>query len=149
MTGQRRVIARVLSSAKDHPDVEEVYLRANEIDRRISLSTVYRTLKLFEEKGILERHDFGHKRGRYEEASRGHHDHLIDVDTGRVIEFRNEAIEALAGTHCARARLQARRSSTGALRGAREAGEESVTRQLRQSASAPCAAGRCWRRSSP
>lgn len=95
MTGQRRVIARVLSGAKDHPDVEEVYLRANEIDRRISLSTVYRTLKLFEEKGILERHDFGHKRGRYEEASRGHHDHLIDVDTGRVIEFRNEAIEAL------------------------------------------------------
>jgi Fur family ferric uptake transcriptional regulator len=95
MTGQRRVIARVLSSAKDHPDVEEVYLRANEIDRRISLSTVYRTLKLFEEKGILERHDFGHKRGRYEEASRGHHDHLIDVDSGRVIEFRNEAIEAL------------------------------------------------------
>jgi Fur family ferric uptake transcriptional regulator len=95
MTGQRRVIARVLSSAKDHPDVEEVYLRANEIDGRISLSTVYRTLKLFEEKGILERHDFGHKRGRYEEASRGHHDHLIDVDSGRVIEFRNEAIEAL------------------------------------------------------
>jgi Fur family transcriptional regulator, ferric uptake regulator len=95
MTGQRRVIARVLSGAKDHPDVEEVYLRANEIDRRISLSTVYRTLKLFEEKGILERHDFGHKRGRYEEASRGHHDHLIDVDSGRVIEFRNEAIEAL------------------------------------------------------
>jgi Fur family ferric uptake transcriptional regulator len=95
MTGQRRVIARVLSSAKDHPDVEEVYQRANEIDRHISLSTVYRTLKLFAEKGILERHDFGHKRGRYEEASRGHHDHLIDVDTGRVIEFRNEAIEAL------------------------------------------------------
>ena len=95
MTGQRRVIARVLSSAKDHPDVEDVYRRANEIDRRISLSTVYRTLKLFEEKGILERHDFGHKRGRYEEAARGHHDHLIDVDSGRVIEFRNEAIEAL------------------------------------------------------
>jgi Fur family transcriptional regulator, ferric uptake regulator len=95
MTGQRRVIARVLSSAKDHPDVEEVYQRANEIDRRISLSTVYRTLKLFAEKGILERHDFGHKRGRYEDAARGHHDHLIDVETGRVIEFRNEAIEAL------------------------------------------------------
>ena len=95
MTGQRRVIARVLSNAKDHPDVEEVYQRANEIDRHISLSTVYRTLKLFAEKGILERHDFGHNRGRYEEASRGHHDHLIDVDTGRVIEFRNEAIEAL------------------------------------------------------
>jgi Fur family transcriptional regulator, ferric uptake regulator len=95
MTGQRRVIARVLSSAKDHPDVEEVYQRANEVDPRISLSTVYRTLKLFAEKGILERHDFGHKRGRYEEASRDHHDHLIDVETGRVIEFRNEAIEAL------------------------------------------------------
>lgn len=95
MTGQRRVIARVLSSANDHPDVEEVYQRANEIDARISLSTVYRTLKLFAEKGILERHDFGHKRGRYEEASREHHDHLIDVETGRVIEFSNEAIEAL------------------------------------------------------
>jgi Fur family ferric uptake transcriptional regulator len=95
MTGQRRVIARVLSSAKDHPDVEEVYQRANEVDPRISLSTVYRTLKLFAEKGILERHDFGHKRGRYEDAARGHHDPLIDVDTGRVIEFRNEAIEAL------------------------------------------------------
>lgn len=95
MTGQRRVIARVLCSAKDHPDVEEVYRRSNEIDPRISLSTVYRTLKLFEEKGILERHDFGKGRGRYEEASREHHDHLIDVDTGRVIEFRNEAIEAL------------------------------------------------------
>jgi Fur family ferric uptake transcriptional regulator len=95
MTGQRRVIARVLSSAKDHPDVEEVYQRANEVDPRISLSTVYRTLKLFAEKGILERHDFGHKRGRYEDAARGHPDHLIDVDTGRVIEFRNEAIEAL------------------------------------------------------
>ncbi len=95
MTGQRRVIARVLSSANDHPDVEEVYQRANEIDARISLSTVYRTLKLFAEKGILERHDFGHKRGRYEEASREHHDHLIDVETGRVIEFSNEEIEAL------------------------------------------------------
>jgi len=95
MTGQRRVIGRVLCSAKDHPDVEEVYRRANEIDPRISLSTVYRTLKLFAEKGILEKHDFGHGRGRYEEASRDHHDHLIDVDSGRVIEFSNEAIEAL------------------------------------------------------
>jgi Fur family ferric uptake transcriptional regulator len=95
LTEQRRVIARVLSSAKDHPDVEEVYRRANEVDARISLSTVYRTLKLFAEKGILERHDFGHGRGRYEEASGGHHDHLIDVESGRVIEFRNEAIEAL------------------------------------------------------
>ncbi len=95
MTGQRRVIARVLATAKDHPDVEEVYRRANEIDERISLSTVYRTLKLFEEKGILERHDFGHGRGRYEEASSDHHDHLIDISTGRVIEFHSEAIEAL------------------------------------------------------
>jgi Fur family transcriptional regulator, ferric uptake regulator len=95
MTGQRRVIARVLCSAKDHPDVEEVYRRANEVDPRIALSTVYRTLKLFAEKGILERHDFGHGRGRYEEASDVHHDHLIDVESGRVIEFRNEAIEAL------------------------------------------------------
>lgn len=95
LTGQRRIIARVLCSAKDHPDVAEVYRRANEIDPRISLSTVYRTLKLFAEKGILERHDFGHGRGHYEEASREHHDHLIDVDSGRVIEFHNEAIEAL------------------------------------------------------
>src|SRR5215467_6640335 len=95
LTGQRRIIARVLSDSKDHPDVEEVYRRANQVDSRISLSTVYRTLKLFAEKGILERHDFGHKRGRYEDAARGHHDHLIDVETGRVIEFRNEAIEAL------------------------------------------------------
>jgi len=95
MTGQRRVIAQVLSSATDHPDVEEVHRRAHAIDARISLSTVYRTLKLFSAKGILERHDFGHGRGRYEAALRGHHDHLLDVDTGRVIEFSNPDIEAL------------------------------------------------------
>ena len=95
MTGQRRTIARVLSEALDHPDVEEVHRRAHGLDNRISLSTVYRTLKLFSEKGILERHDFGHGRGRYEEASRQHHDHLVDVNTGRVIEFSNEEIEAL------------------------------------------------------
>lgn len=95
MTGQRRVIARVLSDAHDHPDVEEVHRRAHAVDHRISLSTVYRTLRLFETKGILERHDFGRGRGQYEEAARGHHDHLIDVDTGRVIEFRNEDIEQL------------------------------------------------------
>lgn len=95
MTGQRRTIARVLSGAHDHPDVEEVWRRAHAEDSRISLSTVYRTLKLFAAKGILERHDFGHGRGRYEEASRGHHDHLIDVSTGRVIEFQNEEIERL------------------------------------------------------
>ena len=95
MTGQRRVIARVLSAAKDHPDVEEVYRRANAVDPRISLSTVYRTLRLFEAKGILERHDFGAGRGRYEEATRRHHDHLIDIETGKVIEFRNEEIEEI------------------------------------------------------
>lgn len=94
MTGQRRVIARVLSEAHDHPDVEEVHRRAHAVDRRISLSTVYRTLKLFESKGILERHEFGRGRGRYEEATR-HHDHLIDVATGKVIEFRDEEIERL------------------------------------------------------
>jgi Fur family transcriptional regulator, ferric uptake regulator len=95
MTGQRRVIARVLSAAKDHPDVEEVYRRANAVDAHISLSTVYRTLRLFEAKGILERHDFGAGRGRYEEATHRHHDHLIDIETGKVIEFRNEEIEAI------------------------------------------------------
>ena len=97
MTGQRRIIARVLSTAKDHPDVEEVYRRANAQDSRISLSTVYRTIKLFEANGFLERHDFGAGRGRYEEAApaRRHHDHLIDLDSGKVIEFRNEEIERL------------------------------------------------------
>jgi Fur family ferric uptake transcriptional regulator len=95
MTGQRRVIAKVLSLATDHPDVEEVHRRSHSIDSRISLSTVYRTLKLFAEKGILERHDFGHGRGRYEAAPREHHDHLVDIETGRVIEFSNSAIEAL------------------------------------------------------
>lgn len=95
MTGQRRVIARVLSAAKDHPDVEEVYRRANAVDARISLSTVYRTIKLFEANGFLERHDFGANRGRYEERARHHHDHLVDIESGRVIEFRNEEIERL------------------------------------------------------
>jgi Fur family ferric uptake transcriptional regulator len=95
MTGQRRVIAAVLSAADDHPDVEEVYRRANAVDPRISLSTVYRTLRLFEAKGILERHDFGAGRGRYEQATRRHHDHLIDIETGKVIEFQNDEIEQL------------------------------------------------------
>jgi Fur family transcriptional regulator, ferric uptake regulator len=95
MTGQRRTIARVLTDADDHPNVEEVHRRAHGVDPRISLSTVYRTLRLFEAKGILERHDFGAGRRRYEEASQRHHDHLIDVDTGRIIEFRNEEIEKL------------------------------------------------------
>jgi Fur family ferric uptake transcriptional regulator len=95
MTGQRRVIAQVLSSATDHPDVEEVHRRAHAMDSRISLSTVYRTLRLFASKGILERHDFGLGRGRYEQTSREHHDHLVDVETGKVIEFSNSDIEAL------------------------------------------------------
>ena len=95
MTGQRRIIARVLSSATDHPDVEEVHRRAHDVDPKISLSTVYRTIKVFAAKGILERHDFGHGRGRYEEARREHHDHLVDVDSGRVIEFSNADIEVL------------------------------------------------------
>jgi Fur family ferric uptake transcriptional regulator len=95
MTEQRRVIAQVLSSATDHPDVEEVHRRANAIDPRISLSTVYRTLRIFSAKGILERHDFGLGRGRYEAAVQDHHDHLLDVSNGRVIEFSNADIEAL------------------------------------------------------
>jgi Fur family ferric uptake transcriptional regulator len=96
MTGQRRTIARVLSEAEDHPDVEEVYRRASAQDPRISLSTVYRTVRLFENEGILERHEFGDgKRARYEPAGHGHHDHLINVKTGEVIEFRNEQIEKL------------------------------------------------------
>ncbi len=95
MTGQRRIIARVLEEAHDHPDADEVYRRANALDDRISLSTVYRTVKLLESKGILERHDFGRGRGQYEAAAGGHHDHLIDVETGGVIEFKNEAIERL------------------------------------------------------
>ena len=95
MTGPRRIIARVLSEAHDHPDAEEVHRRAHALDPRISLSTVYRTIKLLAAKGILERHDFGHGRSRYEEASRGHHDHLFNVESGRVIEFESAEIEAL------------------------------------------------------
>jgi Fur family ferric uptake transcriptional regulator len=95
MTAQRRVIARVLSDASDHPDVEQVYHRAAKIDLRISIATVYRTVRLFEEADILERHDFGDGRSRYEEITEEHHDHLIDVKTGQVIEFQNEEIEAL------------------------------------------------------
>lgn len=95
MTDQRRVVARVLSKADDHPDVEEVYRRAAEQDEAISIATVYRTVRMFEEAGILERHDFGDGRARYEPASDEHHDHLIDVQSGRVIEFSNEEIERL------------------------------------------------------
>lgn len=95
MTGQRRVIARVLSEAADHPDVEEVYRRAAKLDSHISIATVYRTVRLFEEKGILEKRDFGGGRARYEPSEHGHHYHLIDVDTGRVTEFSESGQEAL------------------------------------------------------
>ena len=96
MTGQRKVIAQVLSEAKDHPDVEMLYARAAKIDENISIATVYRTVKLFEEANIIEKHDFGDGRARYEEADdESHHDHLIDLRSGKVIEFTNEQIEKL------------------------------------------------------
>ncbi|MBU8544729.1 MULTISPECIES: Fur family transcriptional regulator [Roseomonadaceae] len=96
MTGQRRLIARVLSEAEDHPDVEELYRRAVTLDARISVATVYRTVRLLEEKGIVERRDFGGGRARYDPTDRGHHHHLIDVDTGRVLEFEDPEHEKLA-----------------------------------------------------
>lgn len=95
MTEQRKVIARVLSIADDHPDVEEIHRRASEIDANISIATVYRTMRLFEESGVVERHDFQDGRARYEEASDDHHDHLIDLRSGEVIEFVNDEIEKL------------------------------------------------------
>ncbi len=95
MTEQRRVIARVLSTAEDHPDVEEIHRRATAIDDKISIATVYRTMRLFEEAGVVERHDFQDGRARYEEATEDHHDHLINLRSGEVIEFVNEEIEAL------------------------------------------------------
>jgi Fur family ferric uptake transcriptional regulator len=95
MTDQRRVIARVLAASADHPDVEELYRRCVGIDDRISISTVYRTVKLFEDAGIIERHDFREGRARYEQMRESHHDHLIDLRTGKVIEFQSEEIEQL------------------------------------------------------
>ncbi|WP_417271160.1 Fur family transcriptional regulator [Celeribacter sp.] len=95
LTEQRRTIAAVLEEAQDHPDVDELYARAVKKDPNISLATVYRTVKLFEEEGILERHDFGYGRARYEAADRAHHDHLIDMETGKVIEFYDPEIEIL------------------------------------------------------
>ena len=95
LTGQRQVIARVLEDASDHPDVEALHARATAMDPRISLATVYRTVKLFEESGLLEKLDFGDGRARYETAQRAHHDHLIDLDTGEVIEFHDPEIERL------------------------------------------------------
>lgn len=94
MTGQRRVIARVLSESADHPDVEEVYRRAAEIDSAISLATVYRSMRLFEDIGIIQRHDFGDGRARYEEARGDHHHHLIDIESGEVVEFQDDQLEA-------------------------------------------------------
>ena len=95
ITEQRRVIARVLSEAADHPEVEAIHARSATVDPGISIATVYRTVRLFEEAGILERHDFGQHRARYETADEGHHDHLIDVDSGRVIEFADDELEAM------------------------------------------------------
>lgn len=95
MTGQRRTIAQVLQQSEDHPDVEELYARASKVDAGISIATVYRTVKLFEEAGILERLEFGDGRARYEDAERDHHDHLIDMQSGQVIEFVDPEIEAL------------------------------------------------------
>jgi Fur family ferric uptake transcriptional regulator len=95
MTEQRRTIARVLAQADDHPDVEELYRRCSGVDERISMSTVYRTVRLFEDAGIIERHDFREGRSRYETSTEGHHDHLINLRTGEVIEFQSEEIERL------------------------------------------------------
>jgi Fur family ferric uptake transcriptional regulator len=95
MTGQRRIIARILSESQDHPDVELLHQRAHRIDPKISIATVYRTVRLFEEAGIIEKHDFGDGRARYEEMREEHHDHLIDLKNGKVIEFSNEEIERL------------------------------------------------------
>jgi len=95
ITDQRRVIARVLSESEDHPDVEKLHERASAVDSRISIATVYRTVRLFEEAGILDRHDFGDGRARYEAAPEAHHDHLIDVENGNVVEFVDPELEAL------------------------------------------------------
>jgi Fur family transcriptional regulator, ferric uptake regulator len=95
MTEQRRVIARVLADSADHPDVEELYRRCSKVDEHISISTVYRTVKLFEDAGIIERHDFRDGRARYEQLPESHHDHLINLRTGEVIEFQSEEIERL------------------------------------------------------
>lgn len=95
MTEQRRIVAQVLDTSHDHPDVEELYVRASKLDPKISIATVYRAVKLFEESGILEKLEFGDGRARYEDADRDHHDHLIDMQTGKVIEFIDPEIEAL------------------------------------------------------
>jgi len=95
LTDQRKIIARVMSESKDHPDVDELYKRVSKIDSKISIATIYRTVKLFEESGILTKHDFKGGKARYEKLSDNHHDHLIDIKTGEIIEFVNEEIEKL------------------------------------------------------
>ena len=95
LTEQRKIIAKVMSESTDHPDVDELYIRANKIDSKISIATVYRTVKLFEESGILAKHEFKGGKARYEELNEGHHDHLIDIKTGEIIEFVDEEIEKL------------------------------------------------------
>ncbi len=133
MTGQRRVIARVLSEASDHPDVEELYRRAAALDSHISIATVYRTVRLLEEKGILERRDFGGGRARYEPSESGRHYHLVDVDTGKVVEFEDaeherliEAIAQRLGFDLVSHRLE--------LFGRRPGGETAVKRGARRRA---------------
>lgn len=95
MTGQRRVIAQTISASEDHPDVEEIYKRATELDKNISIATVYRTVRMFEESGIIAKHDFGDGKARYEESSEDHHDHLINIKNGKIVEFHNDEIERL------------------------------------------------------
>ena len=95
LTDQRRIIAQVMSKSTDHPDVDELYKRVSKIDNKISIATVYRTVKLFEESGILTKHEFKGGKARYEELNEGHHDHLIDIKTGEIIEFVDEEIEKL------------------------------------------------------
>jgi len=95
LTDQRKIIAKIMSDSSDHPDVDELYKRASKIDSKISIATVYRTVKLFEESGIVAKHDFKGGKARYEELNEGHHDHLIDIKTGEIIEFVDEEIEKL------------------------------------------------------
>lgn len=95
MTEQRKLIARIIAEAKDHPDTEEVYRRVSQVDNTVGIATVYRTIRLFEENGIVEKHDFGDGRARYEEHHDDHHDHIINVKTGEIIEFVNDEIERL------------------------------------------------------
>ena len=95
LTDQRKLVAKIMSESKDHPDVDELHKRVNKLDSKISIATVYRTVKLFEEAGIVAKHDFKGTKARYEESTREHHDHLIDVNTGEIIEFVNDDIEKL------------------------------------------------------